>query len=732
MINTMPSLRPAEFSEDHSSKNLPRLTSVNRPQSGVGNAFIFGRGNGVGGAAMTGGGSSSLGRKDERAGGSFTEGSAADLLARMGKPKAGMGMKNPFSKHIPSGSKLASELFGRSLTSMPSSSTSSFAYGKHPAKLESHEFSLPSRPFEFNNDLLNQARVCPPVSSRVQDIRVQDLEDMNLSSSTLPDTSRSANSLPSANPQTSYSSLERKPVTPSSPAPSVKNGRRSTRPSAPKLKGIRSLVSKKEAYNTEEEEDSADSVAALSSPILPESDFDGLPSPPAIETPPSRRTSNPKFESREMKELRQKAAPPASPKSARAPLKSRIAEKVEKAIKAEKVAETSEDGELIRLASSRQQRQQPDKSIDEAVEAQTQSQRPSSGRVIERAISVHQRGPFKHELKDFVLQRPLGQGAFAKVYLVKRNVDGRLFALKSMRKDRVVQMQQVRHVQNERVLMDKIHNPFLVGLEASFQDSAHIYMIIDYMPGGDLFSQIKRYGYFEEPVGRFYATEVAMALSYLHSENIIYRDLKPENVLLDAEGHVRLGDFGFAKVVDGTTRTFCGTPSYICPEILLHRDYTSAVDWWSFGILLFEMLSGCSPFQEHTAPKTYERILQGRIQWPSHRSKYFSRNAEHLITSLLVFSPNKRLGCLDEGDIRDHPFFSTVDWRQVKMRKQRPPIGPEVRRSASFRDGYHPEDEILNDEDATSFEISAWRSGSWAAGEKSGSLVFSHELFKDF
>ncbi|KNC99781.1 AGC/PKA protein kinase [Spizellomyces punctatus DAOM BR117] len=366
--------------------------------------------------------------------------------------------------------------------------------------------------------------------------------------------------------------------------------------------------------------------------------------------------------------------------------------------------------------------------IDEAVRLQTARHSTGISRPIERAVSVHQRGPFKYELNDFVLQKGLGQGAFAKVYLVKRHMDGRLFALKSMRKDRVVHMRQVQHVQNERHLMEKIHNPFLVGLEATFQDSGHIYMIIEYMPGGDLFSQIRRYAYFEEPVARFYASEVAMALSYLHSENIIYRDLKPENVLLDADGHIKLGDFGFAKVVDGTTRTFCGTPSYICPEILMHKEYTSAVDWWSFGVLLFEMLSGCSPFQESTAPKTYERILQGRIQWPSHRSKYFSRSAEHLITSLLVFSPHKRLGCVDESEIRDHPFFATVDWRKVKSRKQRPLIGiGSVRRSSSFGDGFC----AGSDEDGvTQFEISAWRSGSWTAG--GAATPFSPDLFKDF
>ncbi|KAJ3160256.1 camp-dependent protein kinase catalytic subunit [Geranomyces variabilis] len=349
-------------------------------------------------------------------------------------------------------------------------------------------------------------------------------------------------------------------------------------------------------------------------------------------------------------------------------------------------------------------------SIDQVIRTQLAppEQREAVGHPIERAVSVHQRGPFKYELGDFALQKALGQGAFAKVYLVKRNIDGRLFALKSMRKDNVVKMQQVQHgklnhiscedacrcwsasartvltlhpvsfqqplntntVQNERHLMENTRNAFLVGLEATFQDSQHIFMIIDYMSGGDLFGQIQRFGHLSEELGRFYATEVAMALSYLHSQNIVYRDLKPENVLLDDCGHVKLEDFGFAKVIDGTTRTFCGTPSYIPPEVLLQKEYSSAVDWWSFGVLLFEMLSGCSPFQADTAPHTYERILAGQIQWMPSRRDYFSEAAEDLILGLLVSSPVSRLGCQSESEIRDHAFFASVNWRLVKMRKQ--------------------------------------------------------------
>jgi serine/threonine protein kinase len=169
----------------------------------------------------------------------------------------------------------------------------------------------------------------------------------------------------------------------------------------------------------------------------------------------------------------------------------------------------------------------------------------------------------------------------------------------------------------------------------------------------------------------------------LHAQDIVYRDLKPENVLVDFEGHVKLADFGFAKQIPGTTKTFCGTPSYIAPEVILRQEYSTIVDWWTFGILVFEMLSGCSPFQDENSKKTYERIVQGRIRWPSNPLKYFSEEANDLISALLVFNPSKRLGSRADKDIQYHPWFSTLDWSGLEDRLIKPPIAIKNSRQRS-------------------------------------------------
>ena len=189
----------------------------------------------------------------------------------------------------------------------------------------------------------------------------------------------------------------------------------------------------------------------------------------------------------------------------------------------------------------------------------------------------------------------------------------------------------------------------------------------------DLFSCIKNTGRFDNNSAKFYAAEIFLGLSFLHDKRIVYRDLKPENVLIGLDGHAKLADFGFAKRIPKDTTTFCGTPSYIAPEVIRRIPYGVEVDWWSFGILIFELLSGCSPFQDENSRKTYDRILTERIRWPSNPSKYFNDDAYDIINCLLVSNSEDRLGYEDDGEISEHIWFTGTDWEAMSNQLIRPP-----------------------------------------------------------
>ena len=246
-------------------------------------------------------------------------------------------------------------------------------------------------------------------------------------------------------------------------------------------------------------------------------------------------------------------------------------------------------------------------------------------------------------LKQLDLISTIGTGTFGRVTLVKNQVTKEHFALKMMSIHDVIRLKQIEHVKNEKNILELVANhPFLVKIIWTHHDSQYLYMLLEYVPGGELFSLLRQRNKFETKAAIFYSAEIVCALEYLHSMQIAYRDLKPENILLDLEGHLKLTDFGFAKVVTNKTYTLCGTPEYLAPEVILNRGHDMCCDWWTLGIIIFEFLSGSPPFYDENQYKVYEKILAGnsKIDWPRH----FDSAAKDIIKKLLVADPTKRLG----------------------------------------------------------------------------------------
>ncbi|KAF2144331.1 uncharacterized protein K452DRAFT_156955 [Aplosporella prunicola CBS 121167] len=287
----------------------------------------------------------------------------------------------------------------------------------------------------------------------------------------------------------------------------------------------------------------------------------------------------------------------------------------------------------------------------------------------------------KYTLNDFAIQRTLGTGSFGRVHLVQSKHNQRYYAIKVLKKAQVVKMKQVEHTNDERRMLQKVKHPFLITLWGTFQDSKNLYMVMDFVEGGELFSLLRKSQRFPNPVAKFYAAEVTLALEYLHMNNIIYRDLKPENLLLDRHGHLKITDFGFAKEVPDITWTLCGTPDYLAPEVVASKGYNKSVDWWSLGILIFEMLCGFTPFWDGGSPmKIYENILKGRVKYPP----YVHPDAQDLLMKLITPDLTKRLGNLHGGstDVKNHPWFAEVTWERLAKKDIDAPYVPPVRAGA--------------------------------------------------
>ncbi|MCJ1469049.1 camp-dependent protein kinase catalytic subunit [Pseudocyphellaria aurata] len=283
----------------------------------------------------------------------------------------------------------------------------------------------------------------------------------------------------------------------------------------------------------------------------------------------------------------------------------------------------------------------------------------------------------KYTLSDFTIKRTLGTGSFGRVHLVQSNHNHRFYAVKVLKKQQVVKMKQIEHTNDERKMLQKVKHAFLVTLWGTFQDSKNLYMVMDFVEGGELFSLLRKSQRFPNPVAKFYAAEVTLALDYLHSMHIIYRDLKPENLLLDRHGHLKITDFGFAKEVPDITWTLCGTPDYLAPEVVASKGYNKSVDWWSLGILIFEMLCGFTPFWDGGSPmKIYENILKGRVKYPP----YIHPDAQDLLQRLITPDLTKRLGNLHGGskDVMQHAWFVEVTWDRLAKKDIDAPYVPPV------------------------------------------------------
>lgn len=283
---------------------------------------------------------------------------------------------------------------------------------------------------------------------------------------------------------------------------------------------------------------------------------------------------------------------------------------------------------------------------------------------------------------DFEIIRKVGEGAFAQVYQARRKSDGQMVAIKEVHQEAIESEEMMRAVVAEMRILAAINHPFIVKFHGSYSSKRNFNFVMDFLAGGELFFHLEQVERFSEPQVQFYAAEIALALSHLHSVKIIYRDLKPENCVLDKDGHVVITDFGLAKAnVTSDANTLCGTAEYLAPEFLRGEPHNKAVDWWSLGILIYEMLTGELPFTSDDKDKLWEYIL---VKPLNLENPLLSAKAKALLKRLLDRDADSRLQTLE--DLMKQEFFAGLDWDAVMKKKITPPIKPDADPAKNFHE----------------------------------------------
>ncbi|XP_038686780.1 probable serine/threonine protein kinase IRE isoform X2 [Tripterygium wilfordii] len=347
-----------------------------------------------------------------------------------------------------------------------------------------------------------------------------------------------------------------------------------------------------------------------------------------------------------------------------------------------------------------------------------------------RASPINPSTKDRTSIEDFEIIRPISRGAFGRVFLARKRATGDLFAIKVLKKADMIRKNAVESILAERNILISVRNPFVVRFFYSFTCRENLYLVMEYLNGGDLYSLLKNLGCLDEDMARVYIAEIVLALEYLHSMNVIHRDLKPDNLLIGQDGHIKLTDFGLSKVglIDSTddlsglslsTSSFLGddepksqasskkehrqkhsvvgTPDYLAPEILLGMGHGATADWWSVGIILFELLVGMPPFNAETPQQIFDNIVNRNIPWPKIPEE-MSYETSDLVNKLLTENPVQRLGATGAKEVKQHPFFKDINWETLARQKAMFIPSAEPHDTSYFMSRYiwNPEDENVH------------------------------------